>query len=83
MGVEKSLKRPTIFAHGVCKKCSEPEAVGNFITGVEEGLRRPTTFVSGAHNKCSEPEAVDRFIMGVDQSLHDFREWSAQKVLRA
>ena len=36
MGVEKSLRRPTIFVSGVRKECSEPETVGKFIMGVQK-----------------------------------------------
>ena len=46
------------------KKCSEPEAVGNFIMGVEKSLRRPMIFVRGVHKKCSEPQTVGKFNMG-------------------
>ena len=53
---------------GVHKKCSEPEAVGNFIMGVEQSLRRPTIFVRGVRNKCSDPEAVGNFIMAVQRA---------------
>ena len=36
MGVEKSLRRPTIFVSGMRKKCSEPETVGKLIMGVQK-----------------------------------------------
>ena len=53
VGVEKSLRRPTIFVSGMRKKCSEPETVGKFIMGGAKSLRRPTIFVMGG---CTEPE---------------------------
>ena len=47
MGVENSLRRPTIFVRGVRKKCSEPETVVKFIMGGAKSLRRPAKFVMG------------------------------------
>ena len=50
------------------KKCSEPEAVGNFIMGVDKSLRRPTIFLSGMRKKGSAPETVGKFTMGVQRA---------------
>ena len=36
MGVDKSLRRPTIFVSGMRKKCAEPETVGKLIMGVQK-----------------------------------------------
>ena len=36
VGVEKRLRRPTIFVSGMRKKCTKPETVGKFITGVQK-----------------------------------------------
>ena len=33
-GGARSLRRPAILENGMHKKCSEPEAVGDFIMGV-------------------------------------------------
>ena len=62
------MRRPPTFVSGMHKKCSEPEAVGNFIMGVEKSLRRPAIFVRGVRKKCAEPEAAGNFIMGVQKA---------------
>ena len=69
MGVDKSLRRPTIFVSGVHNKCSEPETVGRIHDGGAQSLRRPAILVSGMHKKSAEPETVGNFIMAVEKNL--------------
>ena len=67
-GGAKSLKRPAMLVSGVHKKCSEPEAVGNFHHGGAKSLRRPAIFVSGVRKMRTQPETVGKFAMGVQKA---------------
>ena len=80
------MSRLEFGVNGVHKKCSEPEAVGNFHHGSAQSLRRPALFVRGVQSLRRQPETVGKFIMGgcsEPETSRNFREWNTQKVLRA